>query len=319
MKKSLVVIALSAFWLASFPLTAESAWPEKPIKVVVPFKAGGNTDALARTVQGIAEKQHILSMPMNVLNVGGHYSIGARKVLETKPDGTTFMLMHSALLSAQASGVLDFGYKDFDAVAATGQFCQIPTVREDSGFDSLMALMDAAKAKPNQVVFGVNLGGNNHMAALALQNAVPGAAFRFVQIGGGAANFAALTGGHTQVAIFTGGEYSNYRASGLHALAYMGEQRLGNLPDLPTAAEAGLNVTYCITNFWFAPKGTSAQAVDGFANMLQKVMDTDAMQESLKATFTAPVFLRGEALRKALDSEYAAIEPIAKMAKSAKK
>ena len=85
-----------------------------------------------------------------------------------------------------------------------GEFCLAPMVRKDSGIDSVEQLLAKAKAEPDTLIFGANLGAINHMAGIMLQELVPGAKFRFVQIGGGTANYTALTGAQTNATVLSG-------------------------------------------------------------------------------------------------------------------
>ena len=89
---------------------AQAEWPVKPIKLVVPFGAGGGSDTSARIYQKAIQDNKILSQPLTVINVpGAGGSIGARQVKDAKADGYTFLLIHVALLSRQAAGLIDFG------------------------------------------------------------------------------------------------------------------------------------------------------------------------------------------------------------------
>jgi tripartite-type tricarboxylate transporter receptor subunit TctC len=120
---------------------AEAAWPEKPVTVVVPFQAGGTSDQVTRAFQAAIQEEGILAQPITIINVGGHYSIGSRRVLESEPDGHEFLVIHVALMGGEGTGVLDFSWRDFTPVAATGQFCVAPMVRKDSGIDSVDELL----------------------------------------------------------------------------------------------------------------------------------------------------------------------------------
>jgi tripartite-type tricarboxylate transporter receptor subunit TctC len=287
--------------------TVQAAWPEKPVKLIVPFKAGGTSDQTGRAFQAAIKENNLLPQPVTIINVGGHYSIGSRQVKEAAPDGYTFLLIHIALMGGQGSGVLDFGYKDYEAVAATAEFCLAPMVRKDSGIDSLKELLDQAKSKPDSLIFGANLGAINHMAGIMLQNANPGSKFRFVQIGGGTANFTALTGAQTNATVLSGAEVVNFTLnpdgtpsakSQIKPLAYTGAQRHPKLPDLPTTKELGYDVEFCISSWWFAPKGTPREAVDGFASALERASKTSRIQEFYEKKLFADVFLKGDALQK---------------------
>ena len=292
------------------------AFPDKPIKIIVPFGAGGNTDGLARMFQKAIQDEKLLDQPLVIVNVkGAGGSIGARRAKDAKPDGHTLLLMHIALLSGQASGLIDFGYKDFEPIAATADSCLVTATMNDSKWATLPDLLADAKANPDTVIHGANLGAVNHMAGLMMEGASPGSKFRFVQIGGGAANFKALKGGHTNVAHITLAEWSNFRAGGVKALAYLTKERHPDAPDLPTAKELGFDVDFCLQNWWFAPKGTPRAAIDYMAGVLEKAMATDYVKKVMKDRMNSPTFLGPDDLAKKLDADYAMIEPVAKKAK----
>ena len=306
----------------SLPQIASAEWPEKPIKLVVPFKAGGTSDQTGRAFQAAIKENNLLPQPITIINVGGHYSIGSRRVKEAEPDGYEFLLIHIALMGGEGSGVLDFGYRDFEPVAATAEFCLSPMVRKDSGIDTLEQLLTKAKDEPDTLIFGANLGAINHMAGIMLQNANPGAKFRFVQIGGGTANFTALTGAQTNATVLSGAEVVNFTLgpdgkpnpeSQIKPLAYTGSKRHPKL-DLPTVKELGYDVEFCISSWWFAPKGTPKEAIDGFANALEQASKTARVQEFYETKLFANVFLKGETLQQSLDSTWERILPVAKQA-----
>ncbi len=302
---------------------AKAEWPEKPIKVIVPFNAGGTSDQVARNFQAAIQENDILSQPITIVNVGGHYSIGARQVLEAEADGYTFLTLHIALMGGEGAGVIDFSYQDFEPVAATGEFCLSPMVRKDSGIDTVDQLLEKAAAEPDTLIFGANLGAINHMAGIMLQDLVPDAKFRFVQIGGGTENFTALTGAQTQVTVLSGAEVMNFTRnpdgtdnpeSQIKPLAYTGTERNSRLEDLATMQELGHDMVFCVHSWWFAPEGTPAEAVEGFANALGEATDTDRIQKFYADQLFAPVFLEGNALQASLEETWARIEPVAKKA-----
>lgn len=291
------------------------AWPERPIRIVVPFGPGGTTDILARTLQKVLEEQRVVSQPVVVQNVGGHFSVGARQVMTAQPDGHVFLAIHLALLSGEvvdpARGV---SYRNFDPVALTGGFCFHPIVRGDSRFRTLRDLLEAARSQPNTIVTGVNIGALNHLMALFMEQGFPGARFRYAQIGGGGENFAAIMGGHTQLTVLSSSEYQTYKANGIRALAYSGPQRLALEPGIETARELGLGFDFCAENFWFAPRGTAPAAIAGMADALQRAMATPAMKDFFEKQAQTDQFMRGPDFSRRLDEVFRTIEPVAKLA-----
>ena len=313
MKKLLSVVG-GALLLAGSVSPTLADWPEKTVKVIIPFGPGGAADVLARNFQKVFSQDNLLSQPMTVVNVGGHYSIGLRQAMESAPDGYTFTIVHLALMSGEASGAMDFGYRDFSPVAATGSQCQTVTVREDSPYQDLASFVEAAKEKPDSILVGANLGALNHMAGVVLQDTVPGAKFRFVQIGGGAANVSAMSGGQIDASMIAPAELIQYEQTGLRGLALLGPERLPQLPDLPTAKELGYDAEFCFQFWWFAPKGTPQEAIDGFAAVLEVAMETDDIASEIEKSAMQPTFSKGPEFQQLLDETYEKIAPVAQQA-----
>ena len=303
---------------------AEAAWPEKPIRVIVPFGPGGTSDQVTRAYQMAIQENDILPQPINVINVGGHYSIGARQVMEADADGYTFLTLHVALMGGEAGGMLDFGYRDFEPVAATGQFCVLPVVRKDSGIDSVDDLMAKAAAEPDTLIFGANLGAINHMAGIMLQNTEEGAQFRFVQIGGGTANFTALTGAQTDVSVLSAAEVINFtqlpdgsenpesqiKAAGL----YRGRAQHGaaRVPD-----HQGARPRHGVLHRQLVVRA-QGHARRGGRGLRRRAgggdRDARRSRRSSRRRRSRPLFLSGDALQASLDDTWARIEPVAKQA-----
>lgn len=310
------MLALAALGAAALGVGGgAAAWPDRPIRVVVPFAAGGTSDQMGRIFARAIDENKLLPQPVNVINVGGHFSVGSRQVKDAPADGYNYLLIHIALMGGEASGNVNFGYRDFAPVATTGEFCLTPVVRSDSPHRTLKDLLAEAKAKPDTIPFGVNIAAINHMAGLLIQQTTPGAKFRWVQVGGGAENFKALSGGHTQAGVLSSAEYVNFRGGGaIRALGYTGPERHPGLPDVPTLKEQGYDVAFCVANWWFAPKATPKEALAGFAGALERATRTAYIQKQLADRLFAAVFRRDAELARELDETWKRIEPIARMA-----
>jgi len=321
MKRSLLTIAaaLSLVLFLSFPVLAE--YPEKPIKIIVPFKPGGMSTQVVTFFKKVFQANpDFLGAPLAVIHVpGAGGSIGARRVMEAEPDGYEFLQIHLALMSRQAAGLVDFGYKNFEPVVQAVGTCIVPVVHETSPYQTLPELLDAAKQKPDSIIFGVNLGALNHMSGITLQNSSPGSKFRFVQAGAGNAVFVALKGGHIDAGVFSIGVYNKFKPGGSRAMALMAEERYSGMPELKTAKEQGYDATFCFENWWFAPQGTPQHAIDHFANAIKKALDTDEAKAFMKTKFFFPAYSSGEDLKKHMDDVWGKIAPVAQQVKDAKK
>ena len=292
---------------------SQPVYPTRPIKLIVPFSAGGGSDTFARIIKRAIEDNELLPQPLVIINLGGAGgTIGTRRTKDAKPDGDTMMLMHNALFTAQFSGVVPYGPESFTPIAATGEVGMVITAAENAPYGSLVELMTDARDRPDQVVFGANMGAMTHFAGLQLEAVAPGARFRFVQNGDGADRFADLKGGHVSVTGFSIEEFVRFRSAGLKALAYFGEVRHPAMPEVPTAREQGFDVVSANMYYWWFPRNTPAENVAVIADALERAMQTEYVQQKMAEIHCDPVFLRGPQLADKLKEEtikFAAIQP----------
>ncbi len=310
--------------LASSPALAE--WPEQPIKITVPWKAGaGAVDQMTRQLQKTVADGDIVGQPITIFNVGGPIPIGLRQAKDQDPDGYNFVVMHTAMMTLEAAGKIDFGYKDFEPVVRLGQFCQTTSVHKDTEIQSLDELLDRAAAEPNTLVHGANLGAINHVYGIMVEDLREGAKFRFVQTGGDAGTFPEFKGGRVQVAGFSAAGATNFALgadgmpdpeSPVRLVAYAGPERHNNFADVPTFLELGYDFQFCVDGWYFAPKGTPQEAIDGFATMVEASLEDEGMQDFLSKRAMVGAYQAGEELAAEMDRQWEAIAPIAARAAS---
>ena len=190
-------------------------FPRKPIKVIVPFGAGGGSDTFTRIIQRAVEKNELLPAPLVVINVpGASGTIGSRRAKNARADGYTILQLHEGILTSKYSGNAPFGPEAFSPIAGTGEMSHVIAVRDDSSYKSILDLTSAAAEEPHSIVFAVGIGAPSHYAGLMLEKAAGDAKFQFTQSGGGAKRFASLLGGHTDVTTFSLAEFLEFRSSG---------------------------------------------------------------------------------------------------------
>jgi tripartite-type tricarboxylate transporter receptor subunit TctC len=275
------------------------SFPQKPIKVIVPFGAGGGSDTFTRILQKAIAEHGLIEQPLVVINVpGAGGSIGSRKVKHARPDGYTVLQIHEGMLTNKYSGNANFGPNSFVPIAGTGRMAHVIAVRDDSPFVDLPSLLLAAAREPDSIVFAVGIGAPSHFAGLMLENASADkrAKFRFTQSGGGAKRFASLLGGHTAVSTFSVAEFVEFRSGGLRALAILSGERHVRVSDVPTAIEQGIDVSGTNMHFWWAPKGTPHHRVEKIADVLQTAMQMPEVETVLFDLATDAVVVRGEQL-----------------------
>jgi tripartite-type tricarboxylate transporter receptor subunit TctC len=298
---SVLCLALASF--AAAPALAD--YPEKPIRLVIPFTAGGGSDALARTLQGVIEKNKLLPKPLVVVNVdaaGG--AIAMRQVKDAQPDGYTFLQMHQGMFAFHATGRTDFGANAYEPVIQTTQSCVYLAVPTSSPHKTLKDLIEAGKKEPGKLKYADSVGGLTHFPMAVLQ-AKTGARFGIVQSGGTSKRFASLKGGHTDMAMMSTG-WIKRGGDALRSIAAFSTERLAGAPDMPTVKEAiGHEITSCITRRFWAPKGTPADRIEVFADAIEKAVGTPELAAFHEKSSQDIVVKRGDALVAAIAKDVA--------------
>ncbi|MEM6691192.1 MAG: tripartite tricarboxylate transporter substrate binding protein [Planctomycetota bacterium] len=277
---------------------AEDAFPRKPIKVIVPFGAGGGTDTFTRILQSAIERHDLLPQPLVIINVpGAGGAIGSRRVKNARPDGYTILQIHEGMVTNKHFGKTNFGPESFQPIAGTGKLANLIAVPEDSQFEDLQGLLETAKRKPESIAFAVGIGAPSHFAGLMLEASQSSECrFRFTQSGGGAKRFASLLGGHSDVSTFSVAEFIEFQKSGLRALAILSDERSKQLPEVPTARELGVDVESSNMHFWWAPKGTPIARTERIAEALRAAMAIGEVRKQLQTLATSQVVLTGDKL-----------------------
>ena len=233
-------IFIAALWVIQ-PATAQ-IFPGKPLRIVVPFGAGGVADLTARTVaQKLGES---LGQPVVIDNKPGAGGVVAGDaVAKAEPDGHTLLLMsNGTAVSAGLFKSLPFDtLRDFAPVSTLGFFDIAVIAPADSKFKTLGDLLAFAKANPGKLNLGtINIGSTQNLAG-ELFKATAGVDVQIVPFNGTPAVITALRGGQIDAAVeILGPVLPQIKAGALRALAVTGDKRTAVLPDVPTAKESGL-------------------------------------------------------------------------------
>ena len=258
-------LAVAAAVLALLPLSARAdSYPDKPIHMVVPFAAGGAVDVVARIVgQALSER---VKQPVIVENKPGASSnIGMGFVAKAAPDGYTLLMASNGIATNNAlfPDLAFNGRKDFAPVARIGYAPLVFVVPEQSADKTLAALIADAKAHPGKLAFGsAGNGTSGHLAGELFKSAA-GIDVLHVPYKGGSPAITDLLGQRLSFMPINPIEVLGHiKAGRLRALAVASDKRLPYLPDVPTAAEAGLP-GFQATVWWgvVAPAKTPAAVV----------------------------------------------------------
>lgn len=247
-------------------------FPNKPVRIVVPFGAGGVADLTARTVgQKLSES---LGQPVIIDNKPGAGGVVAGdSVAKSDPDGYTLLLMSNATaVSAGLFKALPFDpVRDFTPVSTLGFFDIAVIVPAGSRFKTLPELLSFAKANPGKLNLGsINIGSTQNLAA-ELFKTTSGTDVQIVPFNGTPAVITALRGGQIDAAVeILGPVLPQINAKALRALAVTGEKRASVLPDVPTAKESGL--PNFIASSWNALAAPSKTPKDVIARLNKDIV-----------------------------------------------
>ena len=287
-----------------------AAFPEKPIKIILPTNAGGETDGLVRLLQrGSAEKK-LLSQKMVVVNLpGAGGTLGTRKIKQSKPDGYTIGLWHSGIVTSKAMGIVDYDHNDFELICMSGYTELLLGVTEESQFKSIEGLLDVARAKPRSVKVSTNIGLPVHLIPLLFAEEA-GVEFRFIQTGGGAPRLTSLLGGHSDMTMLSTMAFINFRESGLKPLVTFSGERDPLFPNVPTAKEIGVDVELVEIRVWLAPKGTPEPVLNTIRTAIQTVMQDPEISAEMKKLGVVPKFGGEEVAQPMLDVLLEKVTPL---------
>src|ERR1043165_6848433 len=267
------------------PAEAET-FPSRPITMIVPFGAGGPTDALARIV---GERMRVaLGQPVLVENVtGASGTIGIGRVARAAPDGYTLVLgnwpsfvVASAIYPTLPNDV----QKAFEPVALLPNNPYIVVTKKDLPANDLKGLIAYLKANPDKVSAGtVGAGAGQHVSGMYFQKAT-GTSFQFVPYRAGSSEIMRdLVAGHIDLTFDQAISALPYVRNGtVRAYAITGKTRLAPAPDIPTVDEAGAPGVYIST--WFglwAPKGTPAEVIGKLSAAAMEALADPAVTKRL--------------------------------------
>jgi len=287
-------------------LAFAQGYPNKPVKVIVPFTAGSATDILARTIgQKLSEQWGQPVIVENRAGAGG--TIGAGLVSKSPPDGYTLMV-HSSAHAVNASMYATLPYdtvKEFVEVATLGGQPNVLVVGPSTGFKTTADLVAAAKKSPGTLNYGsAGVGSGTHVNAEKFKLAAGIDAVHIPYKGTPEAITDTMTGRITYFFSPISAALPNIREGKLVALGVSTAKRSSALPNVPTIAESGLpGFDY---NLWvglWAPAGTPQDVVDKINADVAKVLAMPDVRERLAGLGAEPMVMTPAEFRKFMRDE----------------
>jgi tripartite-type tricarboxylate transporter receptor subunit TctC len=270
---SLIAVTLTLF--GGGPAAAE--YPERPITIIVPWGAGGGTDATGRILASLMEQD--LGVPVSVVNrTGGSGVVGHSAIATAAPDGYTLGVVTVEIGMMHWQGLTELTYEDYTPLALYNADPAGLQVRADSEWDSAQAVLDAVKASPgDHKSSGTGQGGIWHLAlAGMLQEAgiAPDAA-PWVPSQGAAPGLQDLVAGGVDIVTCSVPEAQALLEAGrVKSLAVMSPERNPTFPDVPTLKEAtGLDWQVAAWRGIAGPKGLPQEVSDKLVPLLQQIWE----------------------------------------------
>jgi len=283
---SLMVLAACATVGPQPDARAEASYPNRPVRIVLPFAAGGVADTTARIIaEKLGDK---LGQRFYVENQPGAGGIAAaRTVISSTPDGYTLALLtNGTAISVSLFAKLPFDpLKDFAPISSLGFFDFIFCTAAATDFKTLADFIAAARAKPGALNVGtINIGSTQNLAA-ELFKSTAGISAQVVPFNGTPAVTTALRGGEVDAAIeILGPVKSQITSKALRALAVLGEKRPTGLPEVPTASETGGALKGFNVSSWnalAAPAGTPREVIARLNRELQAALAQPGLKQQL--------------------------------------
>jgi len=286
------------------------AWPDHPIELIVGFAPGGGTDLTARSLAVFLEKE--LGATVVVQNKPGASSaIALAYVARAKPDGYTLAMTNMpGLVSLPIERKAGFTSDDFTYLANLVRDPSAFSVASNSPYQTLEALIAAAKEKPGTISYGSTGVGTDDHLALVLFQAQTGTKLNHVPYNGAGPLRSSVLGGHTVVGGLNLGEVMPYHGKNMRVLAQASEKRSPLGPDVPTFKELGVNLVFASERGIVAPRGLPADVSEKLRKALGKVAANPDFQTQMKQQFTEMDYVDGPQWQERLKGDDARLRQI---------
>jgi tripartite-type tricarboxylate transporter receptor subunit TctC len=258
-----------------------AGFPDRPIKLIVPWAAGGDTDNIFRPFAQAYQKA-LGGTPVIIANIGGASGVvGEREAKGAPPDGYTLFAEHDFIHSTYYLGMSDILYTEFEPICLVSSTPSILTASPKSKWKTLKELVADAKARPEQITVGASLGSTSHFFPALLEKAA-NIKFKYVSYDGLAQRMNAILGSHIDLTDGNLTQKGKVDAGQLRFLAIGTEKRSPEIPNVPTFKELGFNVLYAVSRGVMAPKGTPDDVLVKLESACGQAAKDPAFAESMK-------------------------------------
>ena len=297
---NLVRLLALALGLAA-PFAGAAEFPQRDIRLIVPFEPGGAGDITSRIIaeaaNGVLDRRKI-----TVINrSGGGGIVGQTFVARSRPDGYTLLSMTSSVVTNPTLKGASYSVDDFRPVAMYNFDPDVIAVSADSPIRTLEDFVAAARTrKLNIVIAGIATA--HHMAGLAIEQKTD-LEFNYLPVRGFGKQLQTVMGNHADAGLWPLGEALAHAEGGsIRILAIADESRDERLPDVPTFEEGGLGVPVWATfRGWAVPAGTPDEVVAALTGLFEAVHASAAYREKMNAAGYRPIYRGADDFTKFID------------------
>jgi putative tricarboxylic transport membrane protein len=288
---SCVVLLIVAMVLTGVATATAAAWePTKPVEFIVPAGAGGASDQMARTIQGIIMKHKLMKPPVMIFNKGGASGAeGAMEVKEAKADPHKLLVAFSLIYTLPIAQNLPLGWENFTPVAMIALDDFILWVHSESPYKTAKDYVNAIKAAPEG---SIKMGGTgskreDQIITVAFEKVV-GKKITYIPYKSGGEASTQLAGKHIDSNVNNPSEnVAQWRAGKARALCVFSDdamdykKKVADIAwsDIPTCKSQGIDVQYQMLRAFFLPPGATKEQVAFYADMLKKVVATQEWKD----------------------------------------
>jgi tripartite-type tricarboxylate transporter receptor subunit TctC len=297
---SRLVLLLLSF--LSIPVSAQDAYPSKPVTMIVPFPPGGVADIVGRPLAAQMEK--VLKQPVVVVNrTGAGGAVGMASVAKAAPDGYTILMGLSSISIFPVSDRINgktpsYEMKDFAPIALITADPTVLVVSADSPWKNLKEFVESAKAYPGKINYSSSgVYGTLHVAMEIFANAAGIKLFHVPYQGGGPALTALLGGQVHALASGPAPAVGQIRAGKMRALASWSSERLPLMPEVPTFKELGYDAEFYIWSGVFAPAAIPTSVLDRLRAAVREAANSPEFKGAMEKVQTPVSYLDAPAFR----------------------
>jgi len=300
----LLALALVSLTFAS---AAYAQYPERTIKFIVPYSAGGGTDTMARTivpeiVKALGQKIVIVNRP------GAQGQIGMAEIANAKPDGYTLGLVATSDLLVTEVLVDDAGFNmaSFNYLSSINISANALIVKEGSPFSTFQEFVDYAKENPGKLTFGVS--GNTHVYEIISLENQANIDLNFIRFSGGGESRNALLGGHVDALMIDKRFIPTLRESGAKALVVASEERFEAFPNVPTFQENGINLVNASRRAIVFPLNVPQERIEVILKALDSFAASEDFKNKLATINEVQQYMKGDQLSVSLNNQLKSIQ-----------